>query len=469
MPLTTLGSDRDARPGQAVWLVHRLAGALERERVVYCQWKGHWKKERWESGAGDLDLLVDQASLARFVRALGQLGFRTAVWPPQWQVPGIESHFGFDRFTGRLIHVHTHYQLVIGSPWRTTYRLPIERACLASAQQHGLFPTPAPEYELLTFLLRFVCRFSAREPLRPEPGWVQRIQGELTYLLDRADRAKLAAILARHLPTIDLAFLDRCLQALTPGWSRWQRVTLRRELHRRLGAFVRWPPLAAVAAVLTGQEAGKRPQIGGLVVALNGGDGAGKSTCTRELAAWLAPHLGVRTAHLGRPPRSLATWLVGGALKLATAFGVDGHWELLRLVCTARDRHRLYLAASRFAAGGGVAVCERYPAPESWPLVGPSAAQGVATALQSRLARLLRRWETRYYMRIARPDVMIVLRVDPERAVRRKPEEPEDYVRARGILTEQTDWARAGAHVVDANRPLPEVIHDLKRIIWSAL
>ncbi|MBI4421955.1 MAG: hypothetical protein HY560_14110 [Gemmatimonadetes bacterium] len=469
MSLSAARIGTEVRPGGAISLVHQLAQALDRERVVYCQWKGHWKRERWERGAGDLDLLVDQASLPRFARALSQLGFKSAVWPPQWQVPGIESYFGFDRASGRLVHVHTHYQLVIGSPWRTTYRLPIEHACLASVEHHGLFATPAPEYELLTFVLRLVQRFSLREPLRTEPAWVGKIQGELTYLVERANRAKLVAILARNLPSIDLAFLDRCMQLLAPGASSWQRVGLRRELHRRLAAYSRRPPLTALVSALTGRASGKRPQIGGLLVALNGGDGAGKTTCTRELAAWLAPHLGVRTAHLGRPPRSLMTWLVGGALKVASLMGADQHVELLRFVCTARDRHRLYVASWRWASHGGVSICERYPVPETWALAGPSTAQGLAMRVNTGLARLLRRWEARYYNRIARPDLHLVLLVHPELAVRRKPDEPASYVRARNTVMWETDWGKAGARVVDAERPIEEVLGELKSLIWSAL
>src|SRR6266568_713789 len=79
------------------------------------------------------------------------------------------------------------------------------------------------------------------------------------------------------------------------------------------------------------------------------------------------------TAHLGRPPRSLTTLAVGALLKVRRAFGGDGTslFDLLRHACTARDRYRLFLKARRFAAAGGVALCERYPVAQNRLLVGP--------------------------------------------------------------------------------------------------
>src|ERR1051325_5659201 len=43
-------------------LIERLADPLERAGISYCQWKGHSKRTRWLTGAGDLDLLVDPAA-----------------------------------------------------------------------------------------------------------------------------------------------------------------------------------------------------------------------------------------------------------------------------------------------------------------------------------------------------------------------------------------------------------------------
>jgi hypothetical protein len=77
--------------------------------------------------------------------------------------------------------------------------------------------------------------------------------------------------------------------------------------------------------------------------------------------------------------------------------------------------------------------------------------------------------EASYYDRMIPPDLVCVLRLDPELAVIRKPEEPADYVRARGKVIWETDWRATAATVVDASQPLPAVVRQLKAAIWRAL
>jgi thymidylate kinase len=209
------------------------------------------------------------------------------------------------------------------------------------------------------------------------------------------------------------------------------------------------------------------------VVALLGGDGSGKSACAEALHTWLNDDLATVHLHLGRPPRSLATLLVGGALKLARTLRLAprlvAHLDLLRTVATGVDRARLQTRAFRFAADGGIAICERYPLQPGWALSGPSDAQGHAMQAQSRFATALRRFERGLYERMARPDLVFVLQLDPESAVRRKPSEPADYVRERARLTAAADWSQSGARIIDAAQPLPQVVAALKAELWKSL
>ncbi len=458
----------EPRPAEPASLAEQLARDLEREQVLYCQWTGHRRPARLPTGDGDIDLLVDQASRPRFARVLVRLGFTRAVARPARRLRAVDSYFGHDPLTGRLVRVHAHHAVVVRGPWRTTYRLPIDAPCLASAERRGVFRAPAPEYELIAFVVRMVQRYSVRDALRGrEPTWLPHIQDELASLRARTNRAPLAAILARSLPTVTPAFLDRCLQSLEPGWSPLRRVALRHELRRRLARYARREGVSAAFAALLGREGAHRRRPGGMVIAVNGHDGVETSTCVQELEAWLSPNFVVRRAHFGRAPRSLATRAVGAALRVAGRLGLRAHLQPLRDLCRARDRYRLCIAVRRFAAAGGVALCERYPIPEARPLPGASVARGPGTAAGA-LRTLLARRERRYDTRIARPDLCIVLRLEPELAAPLRRTEP-GAVSARAQTGAENDWTQAGARVVDASRPLPEVIADLQSLIWSAL
>jgi thymidylate kinase len=479
--LPTAAPPRSGFPTAAP-LVARLGAALASRGVSYCQWKGHGKRERWESGRGDVDLLVDSTSSADFADVVANLGFKLALPPAGREAAGIVHYFGLDDRTGQLIHLHVYQRLVIGLPWRSHYRLPLEKALLESAALRGgteggaIFKTAAPELELIVATLRLSLRHMLRDSLRrTSPGWLDAALNELDRLEEQVAPDVVVAALRRHLPEVSASLFSRCRAALQPGCSPWRRVAAGTALARALSPHACRPALFGLGERIWRRvrPMGQRLASGGSVVALLGGDGSGKSTCADALEAWLESSIATTHVHLGRPTRSLATLAVGGLLKLCRHLGASSHTvahlELLRSACTARDRFALYRRARRFAAGGGIALCERYPLREGWTLAGPSEVQGHALGAQSPFAAKLRAWERRYYERMTAPDVVFLLRLDPDTAVARKPTEPAEYVRERARVTAATDWSKSGARIVDAAQPLPQVVATLKSELWSTL
>jgi thymidylate kinase len=455
---------------------------LGSRNVRYCQWKGHGKRERWENGRGDIDLLVDATSWVDFTDTLGGLGFKLALPPAGREAAGILHFFGLDERTGggQLVHLHVYQRLVIGSPWRKHYRVPLESALLDSAQQATVFKTASPELELLVLVLRQALRHDLRDMLRREPPrWLDGAISELDRLEDQVSRAAVIAALKKHLPEVSLDLFDRCRESLLPHFRPWKRVMARQQLVRALSAHASRAPIFAplerlwdrLRPVIGG--AGQRLASGGSVIALLGGDGSGKSTCADALDSWLSPDLATLHVHLGKPRRGALTYVVGALLKLGRVVAMKRerlvHLELLRFGCTARDRFRLYKRARRFAASGGIAICERYPTREGWALAGPSDVQGQMLDAKSPAADRLRRWERQYYERMTGPDLVFVLQVDPDTAVARKTDEPAAYVRERAQLTWETDWTHSGARIIDATRPLPQVVAALKSELWRTL
>lgn len=487
MPLNLIRSDdvnsgRQPSEPQAPLIV-RLAAELDRLQVRYCQWKGSGKQARMMAGQGDVDLLIDRTATSQFADACERLGFKLALPAPERQLPGVVSYLGLDENLGKLVHIHAHYSLILGRAWTRHYHIAIERAVLDSSAPGQVFQVPAPEFELILFVIQHTLR---NELFRREG----RILAELERLVERADRTVVGRTLTQHLPQVDPLFFDRCVEALLPGCPGWRRVAVRTTLQRRLTAHVHRPPRATllrrVAQKVTGAlglrsnvVTGKRLAGGGTVIALVGADGSGKSTAAKTLVKWLGAELRTRRIHLGLPPRSLLTKLVGAALKAGrqkdalfgreTTSNLVANLELARFVCTARDRYALYRGVRRFAASGGIAICERYPVPENYALAGPSQAQGEAGAATGPIADYLRKLETRYYTRITSPDLLLVLRVEPETAVRRKTDEPAAYVRARARIVRDTDWSGRPVQLIDAEQPFPAVMAELRARIWEAL
>ena len=120
-------------------LVYALCRALDTEGVAYCHWKSNAALDRSAKGENDLDLLVSRADAQLFAGILCRLGFKQAQAIPQQQLPAVVSYYGYDKGAERLVHVHAHYQLIVGHDATKNYRLPIERPFLESAIHDGLF------------------------------------------------------------------------------------------------------------------------------------------------------------------------------------------------------------------------------------------------------------------------------------------------------------------------------------------
>jgi len=484
----------------ALPLVRELCQALKLQGIVYCQWKGHWKHDRWASGEGDLDILVSRVEVQRFTSILCQLGFKQALPPPERQTPGILSYYGFDTSANKFVHVHVYYQLVVGQYWTINYRLPIEKPFLESAVQRNMFQAPAPEFELMVFALRMVQRYSILNSLcGRQPVWTAVVQKELDYLEKQVEPAKMHCTLKQHLPNIDAIFFHTCLESLRPGCSNWKRLRVRNQLHTRLKAHARRRPafqilLALGRRVITTrgrvflESSRKHLASGGAIIALAGGDGAGKSTSVDELYVWLSKEFETMKVHIGKPTRSLLTLGVAVARRIVGLFGSSSHKEggvssltetdspgapsylrLLRSVCIARDRYRLYVKARRFAMGGGVVICDRYPLSQIQLMDGPTVKQSLQGATINRVSGFLLRAEAWYYQQILPPELLVVLKVDPETAVRRKTNEEAAYVRARSREIWEANWQGTRVRVIDASRPKADVLSELQSLVWSEL
>lgn len=494
-------AERRSVTGGALPLVLRLGAALEAQNVVYCQWKGNWKRDRWARGEGDIDLLVARADVERFVHVLGELGFKE-VWPPvERSIPGVTSYFGFDRELTQFVHVHAHYQLVFGHYLTANYHLPIEKPLLESAIPGHVFQVPAPEFDWIVFVIRALLGYHVCAGSGQWATWLSSIQGEFEYLKSRIKTGAVNAALEQHLPLIDPVFFATCVRAIESGCPLWTRLAVIRRLHRRLRSHARrsavvdalWRFLARGAGwirrSICAQSSSGRLAAGGRMIALVGGDGAGKSTAVEELYAWLSPHFATKRVHLGKPPRSLLTITVAAARRLALvgkrtlslvhlhrsqttpsdspAFA--GYLLLLRSVCVAYDRYRLYVKARRFATNGGLVVCDRFPVPQITAMDGPNIAQKLSACERRGLAALLLKAEAWFYRQILPPDLLLVLRVEPEVAARRKTDEDAAYVRARSRAVWEVDWEGTSAQVLDAGQPVAEVLSDLKVITWAEL
>lgn len=484
-----------------VGIIRKLCGELNSHGVSYCHWKSNAMIDLSASGDNDLDLLVSRSDAQLFTKILYNLGFKQAQSRSYQQIPGILDFYGYDETADKIVHVHTHYHLILGHDATKNYHLPIEIPYLESAVQGDLFKIPSPEFEFVVFIIRMVLKHSTWDTVLGRQGKMSPAEHqEMVCLKSIVSNVKISHILKEHLPYLDAKLFNDCIQTLETDFKLWKRLRFGQKLQKALKEHARRPQVSDIwlkfwhrfARGLQHRVFGyipkKRSDNGGLMVSIVGGDGAGKTTAVDELYAWLSKDFEAIKMHMGKPPWSLTTIAVRGILKIGRSLGCypfmrapiqysldsnsqifPGYPWLLREICTARDRYLAYIKARRYASNGALAICDRFPLPQIKLMDGPQGERMTINCKTNLLIKLLIAFEKHYYKPIMLPELLIVLKADPNTAVRRKVDEDSASVRARSTEIWEMNWQQIPAYVIDANRSREEVLSELKALIWFKL
>jgi thymidylate kinase len=415
--------------------------------------------------------------------------------------------------------------MIAGEPYLKGYRLPWEDMLLAGRRwdaEHGVYVS-APEAELLLLLTRAALKLRSRDRLRAalgRPYFRGGLRREYDWLVERSDGAAVVALIRGRLgdgpaAVVEAAFARRTIsdaeifafrRAAWPLLRRYRtygaaEARLRRWWREARSLWYRLAKRGRTPASLYRRG----PVGGGVVIALLGADGSGKSTHCRALVSWLGWKADVMPVYLGSGdgPGSLrrrALNFFGGlaararrALRGGAADGSEGgaagggsghggrrqlkeasilrrSWLCLWAVTLAQERLAKLRRAFRARNRGMIVVADRYPQSEvmgynDGPLLNDLRA---AAAPWGSLAR----WEARLYaeMALLQPDLVLKLTLSPEVALARKPSTPAEQVRLKTEAVRQLRFADSARVLsIDAGGPLDEVSLAVKRAVWDAL
>jgi hypothetical protein len=491
----------------------QLFEALNRSGVRYCNWKSSIRIPEGLQGHTDLDLLVDSSDAAAFQEILCKHGLKTTRPAPGKAYPGIENFLGFDPGTGRLFHLHVHYQLVLGEQFVKNYHLPIENAFLdETVLRHGL-KAPRPEVEIIVLCLRALLKYRDRDALKdmlPLLRWLGKkgglpsnITNEIRWLLGQTTLEQVAEQLTRWEEIIPgdavMGLLSLVTRKEPAGRRLWQ---YRGKVRQALRGYQRRDRLSASLTYFHEEWRRKRHIFkpanekkmtfanSGPRIAFVGVDGSGKSTVSSRIAKWLSWRMSVGVFYMGKTRATLPALAIQPLIKLtrmahgftARRFGAQsvpakmtvGPKEVLEnlsALLQGQARLRAYRESCRRASEGAVVLYDRYPIHtvrvDNYPLDGPriSSRSGWMSGLQTRLARA----EAGVYRQIQPPDHVIFLQVSPAISQSRRPEDNGATLTAKAHAIDGLEPDGFDLTVIRAEQPLEDVLAQVKPVLWKLL
>jgi thymidylate kinase len=479
-----------------------MCTALKQAGVHFVHWKSNDHLAEALAGLTDIDIYVDPNDRAAFERVMASLDaaeVNSQVWGTY---PGIGDWLVLDDATGRFLHLHLHYALMTGLKRVKHLRLPWDATLMTNLRDDPSsgWPIPKAEMELLILLVRIWAK------MPPWRRWFgnkipSHILRELNWLRADASPAELSHLVAELFPRADAARVLPVLDdaPLAPAAI----IAIAKLLNDELRQNVRmsWPAALVMAfgrnshmaaakvlrKLMPDIRTGKTLARPGIMIALVGSDGAGKSTLGRDLHKWLRFKLDVHSYYMGSGDGGthVLDWLRRGIRALVKLFkgakakkprNSDGMKpdkprsffgktaELYQLVIM-RHKIRLLRAARQLTAGGSMVLTDRYPQTQVIGISdGPKIQDGRSFDWAARK-------EMTYYdqARELGPDIVIKLKISPQIAHARKPDHDFDAIARKCQIVDGLEFPQCAVAVIDAEQSYPDVLLAAKRAIWAHL
>ncbi len=496
---------------------HRLFYEFDQYNVVYCHWESNAELAEGLLGHKDLDVLVEKGNATGLSNALHSAGFKRFLAVSANNYPGVEDYLGVDRETGKMLHLHLHHQIVIGEKNLRSYHLPWEKKLLATRliDQNTNIYIIDPHFEMLLLLVSAVLKHRIRDRIvhfKQKNYFDKTGLIEFQWLKEAVNDAILLKNAEALLPKQSLEPLRKIITTSEP--SMRQILDFQRHTKSYLQLYRTYTPLHArglrylrelvqvfrffnkhyIHSALPLKRVNVR---GGVLVAVLGCDGAGKSTQVEKLTHWLSWKMDVLPAYFGSGDgsSSLLRWPIKCFARLfvkrtgsrakkyqgdrkkqegdAGGFNFNSRLRLIARVIWALslslEKYHKLRKVNMARNRGMVVICDRYPQNQimgfnDGPLLS------VWRNHRSGLLKTLARWESRPYCLAEDypPDLVIKLNIAPEVAIKRKKDMcMEESLRRVDAIKNVNYHAQTKIINIDASKPFDEVLLEMKRGIWE--
>ncbi|MGF1540308.1 MAG: hypothetical protein ACFCU5_07625 [Pleurocapsa sp.] len=492
-------------------IVNQLINKLEQENIYYCHWKSNEHINAAVEGKTDLDILVDKTNKEQLEKILPEIGFKYFEAIPCRRYKNIEDYLAIDEETGTLVHFHLHYQLELGEKQLKGYHLPWEELILSSRiydRQHQIY-IAEPNIEIILLIVRAALKVRNRDRVKSLLGY-NYFKGdfirEFDWLKDRIDLAQVKQLSEKLLGKNAAQLI---LDAIAGNANLTKLLLPNNAISSVLQQYRYYNPIVAMAlrwnreskdlihkiltrifhlAIVTRRT----PVKGGVIVAILGADGSGKSTVISEITKSFAQKLDVLPIYLGSGDgkasiiRQPLIWMAKASRAAkASQSKCDNnlqstskqsilsrlHKFLWAISLTYEKQNKLKQACAA-KERGMIVICDRYPQSQILGFNdGPLLVNGQESTLK--LLQKIEQWEFESYQNMAAtmpPDLVIKLKITPEVAKARKSETPSEMVHKKIAAVQALKFSpQTTVITVDAEQPLKRVLATAKRAVWESL
>ncbi len=507
----------DSLEGGQLHIVRDLIRRLERQAIPYCHWKSNEHLGAALRGDTDLDMLFAEGKQAHIVELLRQAGFARfrSIWFRRY--PAIEDFIGIDPERGKVVHVHAHFQLVLGEKLVKSYRLPWEDELLRTRvwdQEHAIYRSDAT-WEMLLLVIREAIKLTGGGKGTPnatsrvwepkhaghEPSTRAGTNREMTWLRERVSQEDLSKLATAYCGphsrrTMDrlyreglsLSALEELRRLILPVFEKYRWLSQWQVTGIRLVRKLSYPVSRGLRKTILPTLPIQRTALGdGLIIAVLGSDGSGKSTVAAEVTRELSRKVAVMRLYMGSGDgsSSLLRWPLDLVSRYVSRTGenrvrqaeqkpgvpekrpawtlrkvLGGIFHLAWALALAREKRTKLKRAWRARRKGILVVCDRFPQADvegynDGPLLGHLS--------QSRLPflRWLGFWERSSYARTALypPDLVLRLLGPVEVLARRRPEMDPARIHKKQDGIRAVRFPRSTSVVdIDAGQSLEKVV-----------
>jgi thymidylate kinase len=454
---------------------------LDVERIPYVSWKNNHELQYSISGESDIDLYIPHEYRSTFLNLAIQEDW-LCVENPVARYPWITHLYSYDD-TLKWFHIHVYFKVITGESWLKEYQLPLERLLIDNrtrSERNGVWVLNSQTQAYL-FALRHLLKGGSitsrllyrKEIMSYRDEWLS-CNIHLNSIHDYGPIRLNAYIGGSGLTSTGIAIPDfftalRFRLSVMPllRMSAWSLPA------KRLGSLLQR---------IFNRYLFRRKKImptGGLVIAISGVDGAGKSTMLKEAHKFFSGFLTVRRYSLGRPQ---------GRMLEAARKGFNRNQQIsahnsrpqkhtitslrkaISVTVLALLRLRMARKAISDARRGYLVLVDRWPTNELNKMDGPRIVTGPNSGKLQRFFASIEHWA---YSRMPMADVCFFLRLPLEIALERnrlrikEGKETNEEIMARFNQNEQHSPLACKIVTFDNGGELSVKLKELLALMWK--